>query len=84
MLVIAISLLFGGLAALAFWTIATSLEQGFGIGRAIAAELACMEQGPGAPAPTFRPLRGRVTVNQQSHSRQAVRLRPMRQTCAAA
>ena len=84
MVAIAISLLFGGLAALAAWTIASSLKRGMAIGCEIVAELASLDKAEASSPPAFRPLRGRPAISQQAYSRQAVRLRPLRRPCAAA
>jgi hypothetical protein len=84
MLAIAIAALFLTLAAVAGWTIVTSVRQGLAIGRGIMAELATLQQGEAQAVATFRPLRGRSVISQQGYSRQPVRLRPMRRACAAA
>lgn len=83
MLAIAISLLFGSLAALAFWTIVSSIRQGMAIGRAIVAELESSPDRKALATPAFRPLRGRPLIS-QPYSRQTVRLRPLRRPCAVA
>lgn len=84
MLAIAISALLLSLAVLAGWTIVTSLQHGWAIGRGIVAELAALQQGQAGAAPAFRPLRGRPLITPQGYSRQLVRLRPLRRACAAA
>jgi hypothetical protein len=84
MLAIAISALLFTLAALAGWTIVTSLKHGWAIGCGIVAELATLQQDSADTTPAFRPLRGRPAISQQGYSRQPVRLRPLRRACAAA
>ena len=85
MLAIAISALLCALAVLAIWTIATSVRDGWAMGRGILAELAALDDDRTiAHAPAFRPLRSRPVFSPQGYSRQPVRLRPLRRACAAA
>ena len=83
MLAIAVTALLTALAALAGWTIATSLKRGWAIARATVAELATVQDGGVSISPAFRPLRGRPVPSQQGYRHQPVRLRPLRRVAAA-
>ena len=82
---IAIATLFVVLALASAATIAASMAKGIAAGREIVAELSgAMVCDHTVRAISLPPLRSRHQVTVPKHSRQAVRLRPLRRHAAAA